>query len=69
VAALEETKGYTEVLAIPDDRPERKQANDEFEVVTLCVCYWSFCHPPTALCTEAPDPLPSTTLSFTHVHV
>ena len=33
MAALEETKGYTEVLAIPDDRPERKQANDEFDVV------------------------------------
>ena len=33
MAALEETKGYAEVLAIPDDRPERRQANDEFEVV------------------------------------
>ena len=33
MAALEETKGYTEVLAIPDDRPERKQASDEFDVV------------------------------------
>ena len=33
MAALEETKGYTEVLAIPDDRPERKQANDAFDVV------------------------------------
>ena len=33
MAALEQTKGYMEVLAIPDDRPEMKQANDEFDVV------------------------------------
>jgi hypothetical protein len=33
VAALEQTKGYAEVLAIPDDRPERKQVSDEFDVV------------------------------------
>ena len=33
MAALEQTKGYKEVLAIPDDRPEMKQVNDEFDVV------------------------------------
>jgi hypothetical protein len=27
-------------------------------VDAVCVCYWSFCHPPTPLCTEAPDPPP-----------
>ena len=33
VAALEDANGYEEVLAIPDDRPEVKQANDDFTVV------------------------------------
>ena len=33
MAALKDTKGYREVLAIPDDRPEVKQANDTFDVV------------------------------------
>ena len=33
VAVLKDTNGYAEVLAIPDDRPEVKQANDDFTVV------------------------------------
>ena len=33
VAVLKDTNGYAEVLAIPDDRPEVKQANDDFKVV------------------------------------
>ena len=33
VAALEGANGYAEVLAIPDDRPEVKQVNDDFKVV------------------------------------
>ena len=33
VAALEGKPGYREVLAIPDDRPEVKQASDDFKVV------------------------------------
>ena len=31
VAVLKDTNGYAEVLAIPDDRPEVKQANDDFK--------------------------------------
>ena len=33
VAVLKDTNGYAQVLAIPDDRPEVKQANDDFKVV------------------------------------
>ena len=33
VAALEDANGYAQVLAIPDHRPEVKQANDDFKVV------------------------------------
>ena len=33
VAALKVVPGYGEVLAIPDNRPELKQANDQFDVV------------------------------------
>ena len=33
VAALEGTNGYEKVLAIPDDRPEVRQANNDFDVV------------------------------------
>ena len=33
VAALKDTNGYAQVLAIPDDRPEVKQVNDDFKVV------------------------------------
>ena len=33
VAVLKDTNGYAEVLAIPDDRPEVKQVNDDFKVV------------------------------------
>ena len=33
VAALKDTNGYAQVLAIPDHRPEVKQANDDFKVV------------------------------------
>ena len=33
VAALEAAPGYKELLAIPDKRPEKKQANDDFELV------------------------------------
>ena len=33
MAALEGTNGYAEVLAIPDNRPEVRQANDDFNVV------------------------------------
>jgi len=40
-----------------------------FAGLTLYVCYWSFCHPPTPLCTEAPDPPPEHYASFTHVHM
>ena len=44
--------------------------------LTLCVCYWSFCHPPTPLCTEARPPsralrFPSltSTSTCTHIHI
>ena len=33
MAALEGTNGYEKVLAIPDYRPEVRQANDDFDVV------------------------------------
>ena len=33
MAVLKDTNGYAQVLAIPDDRPEVKQANDDFNVV------------------------------------
>jgi hypothetical protein len=26
-----------------------------FAGLTMYVCYWSFCHPQTPLCTEAPE--------------